>query len=85
MWCSKGSPKNRSTKGDREIVEDGTSGYRIYCQAPGETALTVLQTLGVVFEYTDQTDADGDYLYAVAALREANGQASGSMSPPVLR
>jgi len=51
-------------------------GYRIYRQAPGESSLTERQDLAAITEHTDATSGDGVYTYAVASLRDANGQQS---------
>ena len=54
---------------------DGASGYQIYRQAPGEAALMALVRTGGV-SLVDQTPADGTYKYAVAAIRQSNGDES---------
>lgn len=57
-----------------QAVADASS-YQLYRQAPGQTALEPLtRTSGI--EYIDQTPSDGRYSYAVAAVRQANGQES---------
>lgn len=54
---------------------DEASTYQIYRQAPGQTALTPLaRTAGI--DYIDQTPQDGAYKYAVASVRQSNGQES---------
>lgn len=50
-------------------------GYQIYRQAPGQTALEALARSSGV-EFIDQTPADGAYKYAVATVRQSNGQES---------
>ena len=62
---------------------DGAAGYQMYRQAPGQTSLQPL-TRPLVTDYTDQTPQDGSYTYAVASVRQANGQEGISgQSPPV--
>ena len=62
---------------------DGAAGYQLYRQAPGQTSLQPL-TRPLVTDYTDQTPQDGSYTYAVASVRQANGQEGISgQSPPV--
>jgi fibronectin type 3 domain-containing protein/uncharacterized membrane protein YgcG len=57
--------------------------YQIYRQAPGETALQPLARVSAT-TYTDATPADGHYIYAVASVRQDNGQESLSgQSAPV--
>ncbi|AZN35463.1 PKD domain-containing protein [Iodobacter ciconiae] len=48
--------------------------YQIYRQAPGGTLQALTRTAGI--EYIDQTPADGRYSYAIATVRQANGQES---------
>jgi hypothetical protein len=50
------------------------AGYQLYRQAPGETALIPYQRLGPSVERVDVTTADGEYRYALASIRQANGQ-----------
>ena len=62
----------------------GAAGYQLYRQAPGESSLTPYQQqLGAVLQYTDSTSVDGQYTYAVASVRQANGQVtvSGQSAP----
>lgn len=62
---------------------DNASSYQLYRQAPGQTALQVLTRSGSN-EYIDQTPQDGAYKYAVASVRQSNGQESVSgQSAPV--
>ena len=62
---------------------DGAAGYQLYRQAPGQTSLQPL-TRPLATDYTDQTPQDGSYTYAVASVRQANGQEGISgQSPPV--
>lgn len=63
-------------------VELATS-YQLYRQAPGESALTPLARTGGS-EYIDQTAADGMYKYAIATVRQANGQESVSGQSAVI-
>ncbi|MCW5289243.1 hypothetical protein D5041_09265 [Verminephrobacter aporrectodeae subsp. tuberculatae] len=57
-----------------QAVEQAHS-YQLYRQAPGETGLQALaRTAGI--DYIDQTPADGRYRYAVATVRQSNGQES---------
>lgn len=65
---------------------EGAASYRIYRQAPEETELTLLTQIppapplgkGGKVEYSDDTDVDGEYRYAVSSLREENGQTAES-------
>ncbi len=57
---------------------DLASGYVLYRQAPGESGLTLLVTLEADTEYTDNPGLDGTYTYAVASLRNENGQTAES-------
>jgi len=51
---------------------DGAAVYELYRQAPGEAGLTFYQRpVGTSFEET--LGIDGDYFYAVASVRQANG------------
>jgi len=63
------------------------AGYRLYRQAPGEQALTLYQELGSGVEYVDGADSallDGDYTYALASVRQANGtETFSALSAPV--
>ena len=56
-------------------VQDA-AGYQIYRQAPGEQELTLSDTLEDVTTFTDTTDTDGTYLYAVATIRNENEEES---------
>ncbi len=62
---------------------DGASSYQLYRRGPGQPALEALaRNAGT--EYIDSTPADGSYLYAVATVRQVNGQESLSgQSAPV--
>lgn len=62
---------------------DGASSYQLYRQAPGQADLqTLTRTSGA--DYIDSTTADGLYTYAVASVREENGEESLSgQSAPV--
>jgi RHS repeat-associated protein len=51
-------------------------GYQLYRQAPGETELTVLQTIVADPGYLDATEIDGQHTYAVTTIRQENGQES---------
>ncbi|MEW8183743.1 MAG: fibronectin type III domain-containing protein [Candidatus Thiodiazotropha endolucinida] len=57
-----------------DAVDDAVA-YQLYRQAPGETALTPLQR-ATTTDFTETVPADGDYLYAVASVRQANAQES---------
>ncbi|HHV48522.1 MAG TPA: hypothetical protein GXX56_06090 [Rhodocyclaceae bacterium] len=62
---------------------DGASSYQIYRQAPEESGLTPLVRVSGI-EHIDQTPRDGTYRYAVASVRQSNGQESLSgQSAPV--
>ncbi|WAC73233.1 PKD domain-containing protein [Roseateles sp. SL47] len=56
-----------------QAVTDATS-YQIYRQTPGTSLQPLARSAGI--EYIDQTPADGRYSYAVATVRQANGQES---------
>ena len=56
-----------------QAVLDANS-YQIYRQVPGGTLQALTRTAGI--EYIDQTPADGRYSYALATVRQANGQES---------
>lgn len=65
-----------------QAVDDASS-YQLYRQAPGLTELQLLTRAGGI-EYLDQTAQDGLYKYAVASVRQSNGQESVSgQSAPV--
>lgn len=54
---------------------DEAFAYQLYRQSPGQQLLTPLErTSGV--SYLDQAPADGKYKYAVATVRQSNGQES---------
>lgn len=54
---------------------EGASSYQIYRRDPGQPTLEPLaRNAGV--EYIDTTPADGTYFYAVATVRQVNGQES---------
>jgi len=53
----------------------GALAYQVYRQAPGETALSEY-TRAVSNSFVDNTTVDGLYRYAVASVRQANGQES---------
>ena len=55
---------------------ESAAGYQIYCQAPGETGLTHIDTIDTQETYTHQTAGDGDYIYAVATVRNENQEES---------
>ncbi|MEW8284499.1 MAG: fibronectin type III domain-containing protein, partial [Candidatus Thiodiazotropha endolucinida] len=57
-----------------DAVDDAVA-YQLYRQAPGENALTPLQR-ATTTDFTETVPADGDYLYAVASVRQANAQES---------
>ncbi len=62
---------------------DGAASYQLYRQAPGQTSLQPL-TRPTGTDYTDRTPQDGSFTYAVASIRQANGQEGISgQSPPV--
>jgi len=50
-------------------------GYQVYRQAPGEAALTAYQRASGT-SYLDTVPQDGAYRYAVASIRNTNGQES---------
>lgn len=51
--------------------------YVLYRQGPGDTALELLEALNAL-TYEDQTPEDGTYLYAIASVRQDNGEQSES-------
>lgn len=61
---------------------DSASAYQIFRQAPGEPALTAWQR-STGTEFIDTTTVDGQYVYAVASIRQSNDQESlsGQSSP----
>lgn len=61
---------------------DGASAYQIFRQAPGEAALAAWQRASGA-EFIDTTTVDGQYVYAVASIRQSNDQESlsGQSSP----
>lgn len=67
---------------DWQAVNDA-NGYQVYRQAPGETELLpLIRATGV--SLLDQTTVDGAYKYAVATVRQSNGEESISgLSAPV--
>ncbi|AOX99690.1 hypothetical protein BJP62_04000 [Jeongeupia sp. USM3] len=54
---------------------DSASAYQLYRQAPGQSSLQALVRANGV-EYLDQTSQDGAYKYALATVRQSNGQES---------
>lgn len=56
-----------------QAVADANS-YQIYRKAPEASWQALTRTAGI--EFTDQTPADGLYSYALATVRQANGQES---------
>ena len=62
---------------------EGANSYQLYRRGPGQSVLEALaRNAGT--EYVDSTPADGSYLYAVATVRQVNGQESLSgQSAPV--
>ncbi len=58
-----------------DAVEDA-AGYQIYCKAPGEADLTLLETIEATTTHTHQTTLDGTYTYAVATIRIENQEES---------
>lgn len=60
----------------------GATGYQVYRQGPGDAELLPLaRSTGA--SHVDATPADGTYRYAVASVRQANGQESLSAMSPV--
>ncbi|MES2740716.1 MAG: PKD domain-containing protein [Pseudomonadota bacterium] len=54
---------------------DDASAYQLYRQAPDQASLVPLARAGGV-DHIDQTPKDGAYKYAVATVRQSNGQES---------
>ncbi len=83
-------PNNLSAQaspgGEVALTWDGVpdaAEYQLYRQAPGEPTLTALQRVSAS-GYQDATPEDGDYLYSVASVRQANGdEALSGQSPAV--
>jgi len=62
---------------------DEAVAYQLYRQAPGDSVLTAYQRASGV-DYIDATSADGLYRYAIASIRQSNGQeALSGQSAPV--
>lgn len=62
---------------------EGATSYQIYRRAPGQPALEALvRNAGAAYE--DSTPADGTYFYAVATVRQVNGQESVSGQSPTV-
>ena len=62
---------------------DQASAYQLYRQGPGDTGLAAAQRVSGA-EYIDTTTQDGKYQYAVASVRQSNGEESlSSQSAPV--
>jgi large repetitive protein len=58
--------------------------YRLYRQGPTETELTPLARIDGPVTFSDVTDRDGQYHYAVTSIRSENGQeAESGQSAPV--
>lgn len=57
-----------------QAVNEAAS-YQLYRQAPGQTELQALTRAGGV-EYLDQAPQDGAFKYAIASVRQSNGQES---------
>jgi hypothetical protein len=55
------------------LVVDDAAAYQIYRQGPNQDSMEAhVRASGI--DYIDTTPADGQYRYAVAAIRQANGQ-----------
>ncbi|MGI9303891.1 MAG: Ig-like domain-containing protein [Gammaproteobacteria bacterium] len=62
----------------------GANDYQLYRQGPGEVQLVDLVRSGNVLELSDETTLDGAYQYAIASIRQHEGEnALSAMSPPV--
>lgn len=63
---------------------EGAVAYQLYRRAPHENGLTAYQEIRSFRVFTDQTTGDGEYEYAIASVREGNGQQSlSAYSTPV--
>ena len=62
----------------------GAADYQLFRAAPGEGELTAYQRTAGALEFTDSTTVDGSYRYAVASVRQANGQEGISAHGPVV-
>lgn len=65
---------------------DDAVAYQLYRQAPGEGSLTAFQRVNdpQTVEFIDATTADGLYRYAIASIRQANGQESVSAQSAIV-
>ncbi|MFH1147689.1 MAG: FlgD immunoglobulin-like domain containing protein, partial [Pseudomonadota bacterium] len=57
---------------------EGAAEYALYRKSPGEAELVSYQRLGPELVYEDAPPQDGQYAYAVASIREENGEESTS-------
>ena len=65
-----------------QAVEDA-AGYQIYRQAPGENALAACLRCDEVLEWVDDPGQEGLFRYAIASVRQVNGEtAESAMSAP---
>ena len=55
---------------------EGAAGYQIYCKAPGEADLYLIDTIDALETYTHQTALDGIHTYAIATIRQENQEES---------
>ncbi|MCG6905686.1 MAG: right-handed parallel beta-helix repeat-containing protein, partial [Desulfobacteraceae bacterium] len=62
---------------------EGAAGYQIYRQAPGENALAACLRCDEVLEWVDDPGQEGLFRYAIASVRQVNGEtAESAMSAP---
>ncbi len=57
---------------------EGAAYYRIYRQAPGESGLTLYKDHYNQTQFSETTETEGEYVYAVTSIRIANGDISES-------
>ncbi|RKZ43578.1 MAG: hypothetical protein DRR00_29500, partial [Candidatus Parabeggiatoa sp. nov. 3] len=63
----------------------GASDYQLFRKAPGESQLTPYQRSSGALAFTDNTQQDGLYHYAVASVRQANEQEAFSANSLVVK
>ncbi|HSM75334.1 MAG TPA: Ig-like domain-containing protein, partial [Desulfobacterales bacterium] len=64
---------------------DGAAGYQVYRQAPGQSALAAHLRCDEVLEWVDEPGQEGLFRYAIASVRQVNGEvAESTMSAPAV-
>jgi large repetitive protein len=80
--CAKSLPAGRIELAWNAVPQ--AVAYRLYRQGPTETELTPLARIDGPVTFSDVTDRDGQYHYAVTSIRSENGQeAESGQSAPV--